>query len=406
MTRRALAAALIAATIAAASALGPPRTAEAGRTGPASGARPRRHAAAQRLADRSGREAPPGRRPAAVDRALARRPIRARREQRLREAHADGRGPEALRRARPRPARERVARARVAPGREARLRVRRLRERRVRAELANRHEAEDRGDDPDRAEGEGHVRRRDRDPSRRPPALRGQPARADARGGRPGDASRREDRPARRGALYVPRLARRPHALRLVVGRRARAALRPRDARAPRGGRDGRAPGRDGGVPGRLAPLRRVRQHERGLGDRRRLAPRRRADRHVALPAGAPGLDAERSRAVRRRPDAARRQRGQQHGGGRRRGEAGARRLAGLDPDRLVPDGGRVLARREADPRPLGQGAGLAGEPARAAARRPRRRGVRGGDPHGNALGPRRAGRDGRSRSTPRGRFV
>ena len=57
--------------------------------GPAEG----RHAPAERLEDRAGREAPSGRRPAPRDGPIARRPLPHRREQRLREAVADGRGP-------------------------------------------------------------------------------------------------------------------------------------------------------------------------------------------------------------------------------------------------------------------------------------------------------------------------
>ena len=61
------------------------RTARTGRT--------RRDAAAQRLADRAGRPARHGRRPAAGDGRVARRPLARRHQQRLREADADGRGP-------------------------------------------------------------------------------------------------------------------------------------------------------------------------------------------------------------------------------------------------------------------------------------------------------------------------
>ena len=96
----------------------------------------------------------------------------------------------------------------------------------------------------------------------------------------------------------------------------------------------------------RHAAVRRVREHERGVG--RSISRRRRPTEQISIalfPERAAGLDAERARALARRPAAARRQRRQQHGrdGGRLDSPAQSRVL-GLHPDRLVSDGRRCSA--------------------------------------------------------------
>ena len=58
-----------------------------------------------------------------------------------------------------------------------------------------------------------------------------------------------------------------------------------------------------------------------------------------------PGIDAERARALARRPDAAGRERRQQHGRGRGRHARRAQPRPGLHPDRLVPDRRRASSR-------------------------------------------------------------
>ena len=86
-------------------------------------------------------------------------------------------------------------------------------------------------------------------------------------------------------------------------------------AHARREGRDRRrrAPQRDGDHQGRQAALRRVRQHERGVGRRRGQPPGDRADPHLALSRCAARIDAEPREPLARRARAARRQRRQQH---------------------------------------------------------------------------------------------
>ena len=135
--------------------------------------------------------------------------------------------------------------------------------------------------------------------------------------------------------------------LRLRVGRLPRGRPRAAHPPAPRRDRGGRAPERDGVLEGREAPLRRLRQHERGVGGGPGEPQGRRADRGRPLAAGPAGLDAERSRALPRRRHPPRRQRRQQHGG--RRGRHAARRepLPGLHPHRLVPDRRLVRPRGE-----------------------------------------------------------
>ena len=107
--------------------------------GRASGAaRTRRDAAAQRMEDRAGRVARADRRSAARDGRIAGRTLRARVEQRLREAQRHrvrrgaGHGGAAAR------ARSRVGRHGVAPGRQAALRVRRGEQHRPRADVRER----------------------------------------------------------------------------------------------------------------------------------------------------------------------------------------------------------------------------------------------------------------------------
>ena len=95
------------------------------------------------------------------------------------------------------------------------------------------------------------------------------------------------------GQRWTPRL-------RVAVGRRQGAGARRRDAGRDRRGRGRRPPERDGPVEGRPAPVRRLREHQQGVGDRHRDADRARADRRVAVSRRASRHDAERARACRR----------------------------------------------------------------------------------------------------------
>ena len=85
-----------------------------------------------------------------------------------------------------------------------------------------------------------------------------------------GDRRRAQDRPRCRPSRTPSCRPRRPPRLRLAVGRRQGAGARRGDAGRHRRGRGRRAPERDGAVEGRPAPVRRLRQHQQGVGDRHR----------------------------------------------------------------------------------------------------------------------------------------
>ena len=120
------------------------------------------------------------------------------------------------------------------------------------------------------------------------------------------------------------------------------AVLDARDSRTARGGGGWRAPERDAVLEGRPQALRRLRQHQRRLGDRPSGPQGLGAHRHRTLPEGAPRVDAERARALAGRRDAPRRERRQQHRRGRRRHASRREPLPGLHPDGLVPDRRRL----------------------------------------------------------------
>ena len=121
---------------------------------------------------------------------------------------------------------------------------------------------------------------------------------------------------------------------------------------APMGEVSGRrASQRDGAVEGRPAPVRRLRQHEQGVGDRHGDADRARADRRVAVSRSAAGHDAERPVAC--RPTAATLAVANADNNtvamvdiaqpGRERGRAASSRPAGTRPSVLFDRTGRRL---------------------------------------------------------------
>ena len=168
--------------------------------------------------------------------------------------------------------RRRLARPRLASRRQASLRFGRRRRNGPRAPLAAR-EAEGRPDVRRRQGRQGRLPRRSRDPSGRDAGSTSWTCSAQRLSAL--DLAIRRGREAGEsagGALLLPRFAGRSDALRLALGRREGAALRRGDARAAGRASRGRASQRHGPVRGREASLRRVRQHELGLGRRSRFA--------------------------------------------------------------------------------------------------------------------------------------
>ena len=166
-----------------------------------------------------------------------------------------------------------------------------------------------------------------------------------------------------------------------------------------------RAPQRHGLLEGRAAPVRGLRQHQRGLGDRPRHTPGGGAHRCRALAQGAPRLDAERARALARRRHAARRERRQQHRRRRRRHAPRREPLPGLHPHRLVPDRASRSTRRRKRAGPVGQGPDAGAQPARPPARlRARGRDLHRRHAERRALDPEAAGRR-RAREADRARL-
>ena len=181
---------------------------------------------------------------------------------------------------------------------------------------------------------------------------------------RPAKVAREVDAAGR--GVHVPGVAGRQDAVRLPLGRREGPPVRRRDARAARRDRGRRAPERHGAVEGRRPPLRGLRQHERRLGGRPRGAHGAGADLDRARSGRAARHHAERASASPRTaapcswptPTTTR----SPSWTSRR---PGASAVARLHPHRLVPHGGAVQPRRQADLRAERQGPDLGGEPAR-----------------------------------------
>ena len=294
----------------------------------------RRYAPAQRLDDCPGRHAPRRGRSAAQPGRNAGPSLRGRHQQRLGQADADDGGFEAPPGHGHRAGGERLVRAGVGPRRYAAVLGRWRQQRRLRVHLRE-GQAQGARDDPARraraqaglaAAPAERLRRRPGGEPRRPPAVhpadaRRRPHRGRSRHARGADAGRPRGRALRRGAV-----ARRLEALRVAVGRGQGGRVRRPHPRAARRDRDRRAPERDGLLEGRPSPVRRLRQPQHRVGDRRRLAQGGRADLDRALPARAGRLDAQRAGALARRRDAGRGQRRQQHRGpGGRAGTGPAR---------------------------------------------------------------------------------
>ena len=204
------------------------------------------------------------------------------------------------------------------------------------------------------------ARRRTGRHAGRPAPVRHPRARAEgARGVRRFWGDRTDRRPARRG-IRLPALAGRQAAVRVAVGRRQGHDLRRVVARSQGRGVRRRASERHGALAGRRPAVRRVRQHERGVGRRHRVDEGHRADRRLHVPEGAGRDHAERPRALSGRPHAARRQRRQQYGGGGGCGPGRPQHGRWVLPDRLVSDRGRLRPERPGRLRAEREGAVLA----------------------------------------------
>ena len=336
------------------------------------------HAPSQWLAHRPGRAAPHGGRPADEPGGVPGRPVPRCLHQRMGDAraqhlrYADHAGHQ------PDRGRAHVARARVASRRHADLclRVQRKRHLRIRLRSPQAH-----GGRQHRAGSSGAAPRPGRDRERRlrrghDHQLRRQLSLCRAAlwpegpRGEPRNAQGRRHGGARRRAVHLRARRRRADALRVGVGRRESRRPRRLDAGPEKGDRRGGASQRDGAVARRRTPLRCLREHECGVGRRPGEGDGRGADLGRARNRGARRVHSQRPRRVARRPDAAGRQRRQQHRDGGRRVDPGGVARARLDSGGMVPDRGAVRSRRRTDFRAGREGAHGTGQPAGAAAGR------------------------------------